>query len=151
MRGRISIASLLATNLSSSSTDDVTKGKLVPPATSRYHQIRRYFLGTHTPNMPDHDFPIPEYLLNVAGYIYPNTLSKYPGIRKSWSDIFGVCVPRKYRWIWWYLDAAGGPNLPLVVSLFDSMQDEELNIEASSRLLISYKNVMCNVRLHVVS
>ena len=83
MRGRISIASLLATNLSSSSTDDVTKGKLVPPAASRYHQIRRYFLGTHTPNMPDHDFPIPEYLLNVAGYIYPNTLSKYPGIRKS--------------------------------------------------------------------
>ena len=98
------------------SNDDTTKGKLGPPAASRYHQIRRYFLGTHTPNMPDHDFLMPGYLLSVFGYIYPATLSKYSGIGKSWSGIFGVCVPRKYRRIWWYLDAAGGTNVPLVTS-----------------------------------
>ena len=51
------------------STDDMAKVKVGPPAVSRYHQIRRYFLGADTPNMPDHNFPIPGYLVNVSGYM----------------------------------------------------------------------------------
>ena len=51
------------------STDDMAKVKVGPPAVSRYHQIRRYFQGADTSNMPDHDCPMPGYLLNVSGYM----------------------------------------------------------------------------------
>ena len=51
------------------STDDMAKVKVGPPAVLRYHQICCYFLGADTPNMPDHDFLIPGYLLNVSGYM----------------------------------------------------------------------------------
>ena len=45
------------------STDDMAK------KTTRYHQIQRLFLTGDSPNYSDHDFPVPNYLLSVAGYM----------------------------------------------------------------------------------
>ena len=51
------------------STDDMATVKVGPPAISRYHQIKQMFLEEDQPNYPDHDFPVPGYLLNVSGYM----------------------------------------------------------------------------------
>ena len=37
-------------------------------AVSRYHQQNRFFLINNSPNVSDHDFPNPGYLLNCSGY-----------------------------------------------------------------------------------
>ena len=66
---RREFASMFNKSVCKLSKDDMAKVKVGPPAVSRYHQIRRYFLGADTPNMPHHDFPIPGYLLNVSGYM----------------------------------------------------------------------------------
>ena len=51
-------------------TDDTAKVKVGPPAVSRYHQVRKMFTKDDNPNLPDHDFPIPGYLLNTLGYMW---------------------------------------------------------------------------------
>ena len=52
------------------SMDDMAKLKVGAPAVSRYHQIRNIFSTTDMPNLNDHDFPIPNYLLSVSGYMF---------------------------------------------------------------------------------
>ena len=51
------------------STDDMAKIKVGPPAVSRYHQIQRLSPTGDSPNYSDHDFPVPNYLLSVSGYM----------------------------------------------------------------------------------
>lgn len=51
------------------SCDDMNKVKVGPLAVSRYHQIYRYFHQDDQPNYPDHDFPLPRYLLIPSGYM----------------------------------------------------------------------------------
>ena len=50
--------------------DDMAKLKVGAPAVSRYHQIRRMFSSSDMPNLSDHDFPVPKYLLSVSGYMF---------------------------------------------------------------------------------
>lgn len=50
--------------------DDMAKIKVGAPAVSRYHQIRRLFPTNDSPNFEDHDFPVPNYLLSVSGYMF---------------------------------------------------------------------------------
>ena len=38
-------------------------------AVSRYHQIFRFFMSDDAPNLADHDFPNPGYLLVPSGYM----------------------------------------------------------------------------------
>ena len=52
------------------SVDDMVKIKVGAPAVSRYHQIRSIFMNNDSPNLPDHDLPVPGYLLNVSGYMF---------------------------------------------------------------------------------
>ena len=49
--------------------DDMAKVKVGAPAVSRYHQLRRIFGTNDSPNYSDHDFPVPNYLLAVSGYM----------------------------------------------------------------------------------
>ena len=52
------------------SCDDMNKIRMGPAtAVSRYHQIARFFYGDDTPNLGDHDFPNPSYLLVHSGYM----------------------------------------------------------------------------------
>lgn len=51
------------------SCDDMNKVKVGPLAVSRYHQIHRYFQDDDKPIYPDHDFPVPRYLLIPSGYM----------------------------------------------------------------------------------
>ena len=51
------------------SCDDMNKIKVGSLAVSRYHQIYRYFHQDDQPNYPDHDFPLPRYLLIPSGYM----------------------------------------------------------------------------------
>ena len=37
---------------------------------SRYHQIERFHPTEDAPNVPDHDFPVPGYLLIPSGYMH---------------------------------------------------------------------------------
>ena len=51
------------------SCDDMNKLRLSPsPAVSRYHQQFRFFMQDDQPNLNDHDFPNPGYLLVPSGY-----------------------------------------------------------------------------------
>ena len=50
--------------------DDMAKIKVGAPAVSRYHQICRLFPTNDSPNFEDHDFPVPNYLLSVSGYMF---------------------------------------------------------------------------------
>ena len=52
------------------SCDDMNKLRMGPsPAVSRYHQINRFFMTDDTPNLGDHDFPNPGYLIVPSGYM----------------------------------------------------------------------------------
>ena len=51
------------------SADDMNKIKVGALAVSRYHQIQRVFLTDESPNVPDHDFPVPGYLIIPSGYM----------------------------------------------------------------------------------
>ena len=51
------------------SMDDMAKLKVGAPAVSRYHNIRWLFATSDAPNYKDHDFPVPNYLLSVSGYM----------------------------------------------------------------------------------
>ena len=57
-------------NVAMLSVDDMVKIKVETPAVTRYHQIRSIFMNNDSPNLPDHDFPVPGYLLNVSGYMF---------------------------------------------------------------------------------
>ncbi len=48
----------------------MAKIKVGAPAVSRYHQIRRIFSSSDMPNLSDHDFSVPNYLLSVSGYMF---------------------------------------------------------------------------------
>ena len=51
------------------SCDDMNKVKVGALAVSRYHQLQRFFPTDDAPNVPDHDFPIPGYLIIPSGYM----------------------------------------------------------------------------------
>ena len=51
------------------SMDDMATLKVGAPAVSRYHIIRRLFATSDAPNYKDRDFPVPNYLLSVSGYM----------------------------------------------------------------------------------
>ena len=48
------------------SCDDMNKLKV---GASRYHQIEHFYPTDDVPNVPNHDFPIPGYLLIPSGYM----------------------------------------------------------------------------------
>ena len=50
-----------------SNTDALSWVKVGVCAVSRYHQVRKFFLVGDEPNLPDHDFPFPGYLLDTQG------------------------------------------------------------------------------------
>jgi hypothetical protein len=51
------------------SSDDMNKLRMGPsPAVSRYHQQHRFYMKDNAPNLWDHDFPNPGYLLTTSGY-----------------------------------------------------------------------------------
>ena len=52
------------------SMDGMAKLKVGAHAVSRYHQIRHIFSTTDMPNLNDHDFLVPNYLLSVSGYTF---------------------------------------------------------------------------------
>ena len=51
------------------SCDDMNKVKVGALAVSRYHQIDHFYPTEDAPNVPDHDFPVPGYLLIPSGYM----------------------------------------------------------------------------------
>ena len=55
--------------------DDMAKIKVGAPAVSRYHQVKRLFAPTNMPNLHDHDFTVPNYLLSVSRYMYLEQIS----------------------------------------------------------------------------
>ena len=67
---RREFASLFSQDIAILSVDDMAKVKVGAPAVSRYHQIKRLFLDNDRPNLNDHDFPVPGYLLNVSGHMF---------------------------------------------------------------------------------
>ena len=72
------------------STDDMAKIKVGPPAVSRYHQMRKIFLKGDEPNLPDHDFPIPGYLLNTSGYMWLQNNNSQQGDNVQSSSSFDI-------------------------------------------------------------
>ena len=58
------------------SCDDMNRIKVGALAVSRYHQIQRFFPVDDAPNIPDHDFPIPGYLIIPSRYTRMRLLSK---------------------------------------------------------------------------
>lgn len=51
------------------SADDMNKIRMGPaPAVSRYHSMHRFFMQSDAPNLGDHDFPNPGYLIATSGY-----------------------------------------------------------------------------------
>ena len=50
--------------------DNMAKIKVGAPAVSRYHQIRLIYTSLDMPNLSDHDFPVPNYLLSASGYMF---------------------------------------------------------------------------------
>ena len=67
---RSEFCTLLGSNTCILSMDEMAKIKVRAPAVSRYHQVRRLFASTDMPNLSDYDFPVPNYLLSVSGYMY---------------------------------------------------------------------------------
>ena len=67
---RRELASLFPSDIAILSVGDMAKIKIGAPAVSRYHQIKRLFLGNDTHNLNDHDFSVPDYLLNVSGHMF---------------------------------------------------------------------------------
>lgn len=51
------------------SCNDMNKVKVGAAAVSRYHQLSHYFELGDSPNLLDHDFPVPGYLLIPSGYM----------------------------------------------------------------------------------
>ena len=52
------------------SADDMNKIRMGPhTGVSRYHQISRFFMEDDSPNLGDHDFPHPGYLIVPSGYM----------------------------------------------------------------------------------
>ncbi|CAB3978472.1 Hypothetical predicted protein [Paramuricea clavata] len=68
-KARREFATLFSDHVTMISTDDMAKIKVGAPAVSRYHQIQRFFPTGDSPNYSDHDFPVPNYLLSVSGYM----------------------------------------------------------------------------------
>ncbi len=66
---RRELGTLFSDSINTISVDDMAKLKVGAPAVSRYHQVKRYFAEGDSPNLPDHDFPVPGYLLNVSGHM----------------------------------------------------------------------------------
>ena len=52
------------------SMDDMAKIKVGAPAAPQYHQIHCLFPTNDLPNFEDQNFPIPNYLLPVSGYMF---------------------------------------------------------------------------------
>jgi hypothetical protein len=71
---------LLADDISVVSVDDMAKIKVGAPAASRYHQINRIFAENDRPNLKDHDFPVPGYLLTVSGHMILNPDDRANGL-----------------------------------------------------------------------
>ena len=67
---RRELAALFTHETAVLSIDDMAKVKVGAPALSRYHQIKRFFPNGDMPNLNDHDFPVPGYLLNISGYMF---------------------------------------------------------------------------------
>ena len=67
---RRELASLEDDDINIISTDDMAKLKVGAPAVSRYHQLNRLCGVNDQPNLSDHDFPTPGYLLNTSGYMF---------------------------------------------------------------------------------
>ena len=69
------------------SVDDMAKVKVGLPAVSRYHQVKRFLMSNDSPNLPDHDFSVPGYLLNVSGNMFleskENSDQNHPGLVNS--------------------------------------------------------------------
>ena len=51
------------------SCDDMNKINVGMLAVSRYHQIKRFYHKEDAPNVADHDYPVPGYLLIPSGYM----------------------------------------------------------------------------------
>ena len=67
---RRELTSLFPKQVSIMSVDDMSKIKVGAPAVSRYYQIKRFYPSNDTPNLCDHEFPVPGYLLDVSGYMF---------------------------------------------------------------------------------
>ena len=67
---RRELASLFPNEIGILSIDDMSKIKVGAPAVSRYHQIRSFVPMNDQPNLKDHDFPVPGYLLATSGYMF---------------------------------------------------------------------------------
>lgn len=67
---RRELASLFPKEIGILSIDDMSKIKVGAPAVSRYHQIKTFLPVNDQPNLNDHDFPVPGYLLGTSGYMF---------------------------------------------------------------------------------
>ena len=67
---RRELATLFESQILIISTDDMAKLKVGAPAVSSYHQLKRIYASIDAPNLPDHDFPTPGYLLNSSGNMF---------------------------------------------------------------------------------
>ena len=71
---RREFAALFAEDVNLISLDNMAKVKVGAAAVSRYHQIRSIYPTNNMPNLPDHDYPVKGYFLNVSGYMMLDNL-----------------------------------------------------------------------------
>ena len=60
------------------SCDSKAKIHIGGQAVSRYHQVRNFFPAEDMPHYADHDFPIPNYLIEPDGYLLLQSKSQTP-------------------------------------------------------------------------
>ena len=60
------------------SCDSKAKIHIGGQAVSRYHQVRNFFPADDMPHYGDHDFPIPNYLIEPDGYLLLQSKSQMP-------------------------------------------------------------------------
>ena len=68
-RMRRELSTLFSSDITAISVYDMAKIKVGAPAVSRYHQVKRFFTKADSPNLNDHNFLVPGYLLNVSGHM----------------------------------------------------------------------------------
>ena len=69
------------------SCDDMNKLRMGPAtAVSRCHQIYRFFMSNDAPNVGDHDFPNPGYLLVPSGYMSLSSRTYHEEIDEEYTN-----------------------------------------------------------------
>ena len=66
------LGTLFSDKIATISVNDMVKIKMGAPTVSHYHQMKHLFPENNLPNLNDHGFPVPGYLLTVSGHMFLN-------------------------------------------------------------------------------